>query len=159
MTLKNYLPFTQHMQTKNEPKTIYRTSKTKTIYLNTDTAIYFNIISRKTLQLHHIPKYVILCKKLCDFLQTLNWRNCCALWSTELKPLGKIFMKSDSNFPYFVSKGPSLCKDSYRNGWNTPTLIFEDLKPVEISKNHFNIIWTSSKVVLIFKIRRQRFKN
>ena len=39
------------------------------------------------------------------------------------------------------------------------TLIFENLKPVEISKNHFNIIWTSSKVVLIFKIRRARLKN
>ena len=91
---------------KNEPKTIYRTSKTKTIYLDTDTAIYFNLISRKPL--HHIPKYVILCKKLCDFLQTLNWRNCCALWSTELKTLGNIFMKSHTNFPYFVSKGPSL---------------------------------------------------
>ena len=27
------------------------------------------------------------------------------------------------------------------------TLIFENLKPVEISKNIFNIIWTSLKVV------------
>jgi hypothetical protein len=31
-------------------------------------------------------------------------------------------------------------------------MISENLKPVEISKNHFNVIQTSSKVVLIFKI-------
>ena len=28
-------------------------------------------------------------------------------------------------------------KDSYRYGWNTPTLTFENLKPVDKSKNHF----------------------
>ena len=52
-------------------------------------------------------------------------------------------------------------KDSYRYGQNSEhsTLIFENLKPVEKSKNHFSIIWTSSKVVLIFKIRRVRLKN
>ena len=33
-----------------------------------------------------------------------------------------------------------LNKDSYRNEQNTPTLIFENLKPVEISKKYFNII-------------------
>ena len=38
------------------------------------------------------------------------------------------------------------------------TLLFENLKPVEKSKNHFSIIWTSSKVGLIFKIRRMRLK-
>ena len=38
-------------------------------------------------------------------------------------------------------------------------LNFENLKPVEKSKNHLNIIWTSSKVVLIFKIWRVRLKN
>ena len=32
-----------------------------------------------------------------------------------------------------------LPKDSYRNGRNTPTLIFENLKLVDISKNHFDI--------------------
>jgi hypothetical protein len=36
------------------------------------------------------------------------------------------------------------------------TLISENLKPVEISKNNSNIKITSSKVVLIFKIRRAR---
>ena len=35
----------------------------------------------------------------------------------------------------------TLNKDSCRNGRNAPTLIFENLKPVEISKNHFNIIF------------------
>ena len=30
-------------------------------------------------------------------------------------------------------------KDSYSYGRNTPTLIFENLKRVEISKNHLNI--------------------
>ena len=35
----------------------------------------------------------------------------------------------------------NLSKDSYRNGRKTPTLIFQNQKPVEISKNHFNIIW------------------
>ena len=39
------------------------------------------------------------------------------------------------------------------------TLIFENLKPVEKLKNHFSIVWTSLKVVLIFKIRRVRLKN
>ena len=33
-----------------------------------------------------------------------------------------------------------VIKDSYRYGRNTPTLIFENLKPVEKSKNHLNII-------------------
>ena len=33
-------------------------------------------------------------------------------------------------------------------------LIFENVKPVDESKNHTNIISTSLKVVLIFKIRR-----
>ena len=36
------------------------------------------------------------------------------------------------------------------------TLILENLKPVEKSKNNFCIIWTSSRVVLIFKIRGVR---
>ena len=31
-------------------------------------------------------------------------------------------------------------KDSYRNGRNTPPTLIQNLKPVEISKNHFNII-------------------
>ena len=35
---------------------------------------------------------------------------------------------------------PYYSKDSYRYGQNTPTLIFENLKPVEESKNHINII-------------------
>ena len=35
-----------------------------------------------------------------------------------------------------------------------PHCIFENLKPVEISKNHFNITWTSWNVVQIFQIRR-----
>ena len=33
-------------------------------------------------------------------------------------------------------------KNSYRNGRNNPTLIFENLKPVEISKNNSHFIWT-----------------
>ena len=33
-----------------------------------------------------------------------------------------------------------LAKDSYRNEWNTPPTLIQNLKPVEISKNHFNII-------------------
>ena len=45
------------------------------------------------------------------------------------------------------------------NGGNILTLIFENLKPVERSKNLFNGIWTSSKVVLIFKIRKVWLKN
>ena len=32
-----------------------------------------------------------------------------------------------------------LAKDSYRNEQNTPTLIFENLKPVEKSNNPLNI--------------------
>ena len=35
-----------------------------------------------------------------------------------------------------------------------PHCIFENLKPVEISKNCSNIIWTSLKIVKNFKIRR-----
>ena len=50
-------------------------------------------------------------------------------------------------FWFLCNIGLYLIKDSYRYGRNTPTLIFENLKPVEISKNHFNIIWTSLKVV------------
>jgi hypothetical protein len=41
-----------------------------------------------------------------------------------------------------------LSKDSYRYGRNTPTLIFENLKSVEISKNHLNI----HKSCIVFKI-------
>ena len=37
-----------------------------------------------------------------------------------------------------------LIKDSYRYRQNTPTLMFENLKPVEKSRNHLNVIWTSS---------------
>ena len=40
----------------------------------------------------------------------------------------------------------TLLKDSYRYGRNTPTLIFENRKPVEISENEFNIIWSSLSV-------------
>ena len=40
-----------------------------------------------------------------------------------------------------------------------PHCNFENLKPVEISKNCFNIIWTSLKVVKIFKIRRVWLKH
>ena len=40
-----------------------------------------------------------------------------------------------------------LTKDSYRNGRNTPPTLIQNLKPIEISKNHFNIIWISLKVV------------
>ena len=44
--------------------------------------------------------------------------------------------------------------------WTENSILkFENLKPVEKSRNHFSIIWTSSKVVLIFKIRRVRLKN
>ena len=39
------------------------------------------------------------------------------------------------------------------------TLIFENLKPVEISNIFFNIIWISLKVIQIFKIRRVWLKN
>ena len=39
------------------------------------------------------------------------------------------------------------------------TLIFKNPKPVEISKNIFNIIWISLKVVKISKIRRVWLKN
>ena len=47
-----------------------------------------------------------------------------------------------------TAPGIYLLKDSYTYERNTPpTLIFENLKPVEISKNHLNIIWTSLKVV------------
>ena len=53
-----------------------------------------------------------------------------------------------------TAPGIYLLKDSYTYERNTPTLIFENLKPVEISKNHLNIIWTPLKVVKIFKIRR-----
>ena len=38
---------------------------------------------------------------------------------------------------YYMSL--ALEKDSYRYGWNNLTLIFENLKPVEKSKNHLNI--------------------
>ena len=46
-----------------------------------------------------------------------------------------------------TAPGIYLLKDSYTYGRNTPILIFENLKPVDISKNNFNIIWTSKKVV------------
>ena len=58
-----------------------------------------------------------------------------------------------------TAPGIYLLKDSFTYGRNTPILIFENLKPVEISKNHCNIIWTSQKVVQIFKIRRVLLKN
>jgi hypothetical protein len=38
-------------------------------------------------------------------------------------------------------------KDSYRNGQKTPSLIFENLKPVVKSKKYLYIISTSLKVV------------
>ena len=62
-------------------------------------------------------------------------------------------------FKYFWNRASALAQGQLQICTEHSTLIFENLKPVEISKNHFNIIWTSSKVVLIFKIRRQRFKN
>ena len=40
----------------------------------------------------------------------------------------------------FAFAHDSWDKDSYRYGQSTPTLIFENLKPVEKSKNHFNIL-------------------
>jgi hypothetical protein len=40
-----------------------------------------------------------------------------------------------------------------------PNCNFENLKPVEILKNHFNIILTSLKVVQIFMIRRVWLKH
>ena len=49
-----------------------------------------------------------------------------------------------------IWKVVGLSKDSYRYGQNTPMLIFENLKPVEKLKNRFSIIWSPSKVVLIF---------
>ena len=53
-----------------------------------------------------------------------------------------------AEFDYSIAKQTSpLSKDSYRYGRNTPTLIFENLKAIEKSKNHFIIIWTSLKVV------------
>ena len=49
----------------------------------------------------------------------------------------------------------------YGNSWTTLIIwtgrlegFFVNLKPVEISKNHSNIIWSSLKVVLILKIWR-----
>ena len=52
-----------------------------------------------------------------------------------------------------VPQLPVPCaKDSYRHGRNTPTLIFENLKPVEVSKNHLNIIWTSKVVAQILSL-------
>ena len=45
--------------------------------------------------------------------------------------------------------------DSYRYGCNTPTLIFEKLKSVEISKKHLNII---SNIYKHFTIRFLKYK-
>ena len=39
------------------------------------------------------------------------------------------------------------------------TLIFENLKPAEKPKKYLRVNWKSSKVILIFKIRRVRLKN
>jgi hypothetical protein len=52
-----------------------------------------------------------------------------------------------------------LTKDSYRNGRNTPTLIFENLKPVEIIKKLFQYHLNILKVIYIFKIRRVWLKH
>jgi hypothetical protein len=40
-----------------------------------------------------------------------------------------------------------------------PQWFFENLKPVEISENPLNILWTSLKVVLIFRMRRVWLKQ
>ena len=39
------------------------------------------------------------------------------------------------------------------------SLFFVNLKPVEISKNYTNVIWTSSKIIMILKIWRVWLKN
>ena len=52
-----------------------------------------------------------------------------------------------------------LYKDKLQEWTGHSTLISENLKIVEISKNNFNTIETSSKVVLIFKIWRVWLKN
>ena len=46
----------------------------------------------------------------------------------------------------------ALAKDSYRYGRNTLHWFWKSVTSREIKKNHFSIISTSSKVVLIFKI-------
>ena len=45
----------------------------------------------------------------------------------ELYDIWKNAAELDEN----IKKNLSLYKDSYKNGRNTPTLIFENLKPVE----------------------------
>ena len=52
-----------------------------------------------------------------------------------------------------------LSKDKLQEWTGNSTLFSENLKIVEISKNNFNTIETSSKVVLVFKIRRAWLKN
>ena len=52
-----------------------------------------------------------------------------------------------------------MYKESYRNGQNTPTLMFENLKPVEITKKSFEHHLNILKVVFIFKIRRVWLKH
>ena len=65
------------------------------------------------------------------------------------------YRKLKLQFLLFLNKSRDrLDKNSHRYGRNNPTLIFENLKPVEKSKNHFNILWTSLKIVYFFEIRR-----
>ena len=47
-------------------------------------------------------------------------------------------LQCNDGFTDWVQKH-ALAKDSYRYERNTHKLIFENLKPIDISKNHFNI--------------------
>ena len=63
------------------------------------------------------------------------WK-CTWLFSVPLAQVGLVEL--------IDAKGIDVAKDSYRNGQNTPPLIFENLKPVEIIKksfeHHLNIL-------------------
>ena len=91
------------------------------------------------------------------FLTMLN-----ALWWIYKKAHHRIF-----DFMFLVSSVLSMVsKTLFVCSWTTWIIwtgrlegFFVNLKPVEISKNHSNIIWSSLKVVLILKIWRMWLKN
>ena len=79
-----------------------------------------------------------------------KWNVICTL------PTKKKFLLSEG----ILWGGISSKARTARYGRNTPTpLIFENLKPLEKSKNYINIIWTSSKIAWIFKIKRMWCSN
>ena len=77
-------------------------------------------------------KCIIACEKFFLFWVLMNiWKD----WKTILKSSNSFMLK----YSRITVCTTLQCKDNYSYGRNTPTLIFENLKPVEISKNLENV--------------------